>query len=118
MSRSYGDLVERYQAVLAHGGKAGRFTPSPGRPPADLRSWQRGLVAECALGVAGLGRAVSSWSEADLDRCRLPHPLLGKLTVREMLFFTLYHYEHHRAGVGRRLAREASGVAIEGAAGP
>jgi hypothetical protein len=36
-----------------------------------------------------------TWSEDDLDNHRLPHPLLGKLTVREMLFFTLYHIQHH-----------------------
>jgi hypothetical protein len=34
----------------------------------------------------------------------LPHPLLGKLTVREMLFFTLYHQRHHVAVVERRIA--------------
>lgn len=24
-----------------------------------------------------------------------PHPLLGKLTLREMMFFTIYHVQHH-----------------------
>lgn len=43
-------------------------------------------------------------SEADLEACRLPHPLLGKLTVREMLLFTLDHEVHHVANVARRLA--------------
>jgi len=42
--------------------------------------------------------------EDDLDRVMLPHPLLGKLTLREMLFFTIYHVEHHlgilRQGLG------------------
>ena len=38
---------------------------------------------------------------ADLDAVLLPHPLLGKLTVREMLFFTVYHVQHHRALVER-----------------
>lgn len=38
---------------------------------------------------------VDMWSEGSLDRFKLPHPLLGKLTVREMLFFTIFHNEHH-----------------------
>jgi len=38
---------------------------------------------------------LEKWSEKDLDRFRLPHPLLGKLTFREMLFFTIFHNEHH-----------------------
>lgn len=38
---------------------------------------------------------INLWSENTLDRFKLPHPLLGKLTVREMLFFTVFHNEHH-----------------------
>ena len=38
---------------------------------------------------------IDQWSESSLDRFKLPHPLLGKLTVREMLFFTIFHNEHH-----------------------
>jgi hypothetical protein len=29
----------------------------------------------------------------------LPHPLLGKLTLREMLYFTAYHADHHRHSI-------------------
>lgn len=38
---------------------------------------------------------IDQWSENNLDRFKLPHPLLAKLTVREMLFFTIFHNEHH-----------------------
>jgi hypothetical protein len=34
----------------------------------------------------------------------LPHPLLGKLTIREMLYFTVYHGEHHRLHTEQNLA--------------
>ena len=37
-----------------------------------------------------------SFSEKQLDTFILPHPLLGKLTLREMLYFTIYHAEHHK----------------------
>ena len=50
------------------------------------------------------GAAELLTSQADLDRYRLPHPLLGKLTVREMLFFTVYHNYHHVRSVADRLA--------------
>ena len=60
-------------------------------------------MSQCQSGVEALTRALEAWDDVDLDRCRLPHPLLGKLTVREMMFFTLYHYEHHRAIIARRL---------------
>jgi hypothetical protein len=60
--------------------------------------------------VEELGRRVVSWSEIDLDRYRLPHPLLGKLTVREMLFFTLQHLAHHASKVEARLEAARNGV--------
>ena len=39
--------------------------------------------------------ALMKWDDAKLDNYLLPHPLLGKLTLREMMFFTVYHNEHH-----------------------
>jgi hypothetical protein len=52
---------------------------------------------------------VARWPENALDRRLLPHPLLGRLTVREMLFFTVYHNRHHVDVVRGRLA--AAGLA-------
>jgi DinB family protein len=102
-SMAYYDLVERYRSVLASGGNAGRFSPSPVRAPANISLWQQNLVSECRAAIVELARALERWTETDLDHCRLPHPLLGKITIREMLFFTLYHYEHHRAIVAERI---------------
>jgi hypothetical protein len=57
-----------------------------------------------------LASSIGRWREEDLDYYRLPHPLLGKLTVREMLFFTVYHNYHHPRSLALRLldAREAA----------
>jgi hypothetical protein len=105
VSTRYPDLVARYRAVLAGGARAtGRYVPSQQRSPDDLGAYQQALVSRCQSGVETLTRTLEAWDDVDLDRCRLPHPMLGKLTVREMMFFTLYHYEHHRAGVAKRLA--------------
>jgi hypothetical protein len=48
------------------------------------------------------------WSEAELDAYRLPHPLLGRLSVREMMFFTLLHNRHHQAVAERRRVETGS----------
>ena len=103
-SSSYGELIARYQGILAGGGKAGKFAPQSIDVPDDLEAWQRKLVSVCRDSVSDLSRAVGSWSEGDLDRYRLPHPLLGKITLREMLFFSLYHFTHHKGNVIRRMA--------------
>jgi DinB superfamily len=103
-SRTFDELRQTYLGVLSKGATAGRFAPSPTRPPADLGAWQQHLVGRCAASIDRVERGLGPWSEADLDRYRLPHPLLGRLTVREMALFTLYHYEHHKANVVRRMA--------------
>jgi hypothetical protein len=106
-SRTFIEVRAAYRQVLAEGGQAGRFGPrergsSTGRAPTRpqvLNQW-RHLMPSLALGIR-------RWDEAALDRYRLPHPLLGKLTLREMLFFTLYHVGHHAEIVAARQARPA-----------
>lgn len=106
-SRSFLGVRDLYLGRLAQGGRAGGpYIPSV-EVPADeaaatearsrlLASWQRQAAA--------LEGALQGWNEKLLDRRRLPHPLLGKLTVREMLFFTLYHDLHHVESVRKRFA--------------
>jgi hypothetical protein len=101
-SRGYAEIREVYQARLAKGADAGRFAPSRQQPPSDPEAWRAELMERWREVANSLGEAIAPWSERSLDRCRLPHPLLGKLTVREMLFFTLYHNLHHVQNVARR----------------
>lgn len=84
-------LVARYEARLAEGGKAsGRFVP-----PQVVVGQKNQLMEDFTREGTRLVEAVKGWSEADLDKYLLPHPLLGNLTVREMLFFTWHHLGHH-----------------------
>lgn len=106
-SRDYPRLVADYRAALAAGGDAGRYAPRPltGELEPSVER-ERILAAKRTADVELVARA-GRWRERALDRAVLPHPLLGKLTVREMLFFTLYHGAHHVANVERRLAATA-----------
>ncbi len=95
--RDYDGLVQRYKEKLAAGGRAsGRFVP-PEVPASAVEP----TVAEIRRIIAAMTKRVNNWSEEELDRYLLPHPLLGKLTVREMLFFTIHHAQHHQALVER-----------------
>jgi hypothetical protein len=100
-SVTYDALRERYRQLLAEGGKAGRFAPSAQTEP-DLAEWRTSILSNFARVNRELRTAIQRWPEKKLDALQLPHPLLGKLTVREMLFFTLYHQRHHIAVVERR----------------
>ena len=101
-SLPYDQFCDRYRQALAEGGQAGRFAPSA-QSQSDLQSWRRSIMDEFAHVNRELRSAIDRWPESKLDRLQLPHPLLGNLTVREMLFFTLYHQRHHMAVVQRRL---------------
>jgi hypothetical protein len=102
-SRTFSGMREVYQAGLAAGATAGRFTPSPRPAPADPEAWRAQVMRSWHGAHAALLAGIERWKEPALDRYRLPHPLLGKLSVREMLFFTLYHNAHHLRLVASRV---------------
>lgn len=98
-SKTYDELVAKYQAKLASGGRAsGRFIP------AKINFSQRESLQKKLLNLAeDLSQKVENFSEEQLDTYILPHPLIGKLTFREMLYFTIYHCEHHHKNAIKNL---------------
>jgi hypothetical protein len=89
--RNYQELVDRYHQKLAAGGRAsGQFIP-----PVIAWDQKERKVADFNLQKERMIKRMESWSEDELDHYLLPHPLLGKLTLREMLFFSAYHIQHH-----------------------
>jgi hypothetical protein len=103
-SRTYAEVRERYFARLAEGVTAGRFAPRPLEASEQTEDQRRALLADMDQVSKQLADAIAGWREWQLDRLVLPHPALGRLTVREMLFFTLYHNLHHVRNVERRSA--------------
>ena len=90
-SRTYDELVSRYHEKLKAGGKAtGRFVPTQKTVSVEK------LSANLNNKVYLLVEKIDSFSESQIDQLVLPHPLLGKLTLREMLYFTIYHVQHHQ----------------------
>lgn len=106
-SRPYEAIRETYRATLAGGGRAsGVYVPPRDEASGEqVEEHRNALLARWARANFRLRGTASGWSERALDRIRLPHPLLGKLTTREMLFFTLYHNQHHVDAAKRRLPR-------------
>lgn len=100
-SKAYEDLVIKYQARLQKGGRAaGRFVPS------EIPLEQQQLLAEkLDKEIEKLCRRIERYSEEQIDKFVLPHPLLGKLTLREMLYFTVYHVQHHHKLTEENLAK-------------
>jgi hypothetical protein len=101
-SRTIEEIIRTYGELLRAGGTAGRFAPSAQPAPNGPDKERQRLMSSRQETEAALVHAASRWSETNLDAGLLPHPLLGRLTVREMLLFTLYHGVHHARGVARR----------------
>jgi len=109
-SRSFEVLRADYHGVLAAGGRAGSYGPAP-LPEASRTGTYRAELMTCHEDTVGaLVRVLAGWRDDALEGAALPHPLLGPLTLREMIQFTLYHNLHHVHVAERR--RAASGPAI------
>jgi DinB superfamily len=99
-SRTYDELVELYQAKLTSGGRAtGRFIPA-----AISGTRQLDIAAKLERESVRLVNALGRFTDEELDKYLLPHPLLGKLSIREMMYFTIYHAGHHLQLTKRDLA--------------
>ncbi len=90
-SRTYESLVETYQLKLKKGGKS----PSFYEPKKSVRDVGK-LKIDLIHLVNVISNQLSHFQENDLDSFLLPHPLLGKLTARELIFFAIYHVGHHQ----------------------
>lgn len=92
-SRSYEELKARYYQKLADGGRAsGRFVPKP----IEIKFGKEKLLQNWQQATAAFIKALThNRTEADLDNYLARHPLLGRITLRELCYFTVFHTEHH-----------------------
>ncbi len=107
-SPSFADLRDRYLAGLARGAQAGSYAPRAKPKPSDLEAGRSEVITEWRAANTALYQALAPWAERSLDRYLLPHPVLGKLTLREMMAFTVYHTAHHLRRIAERRARPVS----------
>ena len=99
-SRSYDEIADVYQRTLATGIKA-PVALSP--RPDDMAVGRTIIVGRFDDVYESLATTADGWSANDLDAYVIPHPALGKLTVREMLDFTAIHTWHHLLTVQAQL---------------
>jgi len=92
-SRSYDELKDKYYNKLQNGGVASsRFVPKP-----IDRSFgkQKLLISWKKTTAKFVSSLLKNRTEADLDKYLVKHPLLGRITLRELGYFTIFHTEHH-----------------------
>ncbi|MGW8121391.1 DinB family protein [Roseivirga echinicomitans] len=91
-SKNFDELVRLYKEKIYKGGVA-----SAAYIPQKVSFTQREkLTNQLQHNITSINLKLDKWTEAQLDEIILPHPLLGKITVREMMYFTIHHANHHR----------------------
>ncbi len=100
-SMRYEELCQIYRDELAKGAQAsGRFLPNQENPSEEAEIKKRELLEQWTNANSELVSVSETLDESELDQYQLPHPILGKLTIREMLFFTIYHNLRHASQEG------------------
>lgn len=93
-------LLEQYHLKLGEGIQStSRFNPDETTTLVLSEMKEQG-----ASYLLALEQALHNWSESELDTYACPHPALGNLTVRELLYFTSFHATHHENGIKRLFA--------------
>lgn len=100
-SKSYDELVAKYYTKLENrtGTPPGFFSPK------EINVSIKPIVfAKIENNLNKICTSIEGYSETELDEFILPHPLLGKVTLREMMYFTILHVEHHQKIAARNLS--------------
>ena len=100
-SKSYDDLVTKYKNTLNT--KSDFKMPNEFAPNEASFSKRKKELEKLDQSVQKLCTRVNTFSEEELDKFVLPHPLMGKVTLREMLYFTAYHVQHHQKQIPKNL---------------
>ena len=89
--RSLEQLIHKYKDTLSSGLQA----PSNFIFDQDKITDKEQMISKFNVELDKLVKQIHKWKEKDLSDYVLPHPAIGKLTIREMLLFTAFHTRHH-----------------------
>lgn len=99
LSQKFGSIdrpIWDYQTVLEHYFKTSLKAPVQYVPEIELKPRPKEEVVQTLFhNLKAIGLLLEEYSEEELDVLVLPHPLLGKLTLREMFCLMGYHPLHH-----------------------
>ncbi len=107
-SADYATIKQRYHQAIAQGFSAPAYS-IPAKPQGPINQQaQQALVAHWQKLNHQLIETLFHWDDAALDQYQIPHPALGKLTVREMLFFMHCHTELHLNDIAKLSQSQAA----------
>ncbi len=92
-----------YDTVIKNYKNTSLKAPEQYLPEAVTLQQRASITQELDQILAVIEKDLDKYSETELDTLVLPHPLLGKLTLREMFYLMSYHAAHHLQQTQRNL---------------
>lgn len=93
-TRSYDEVVAKYQSKVVKV-PPGFVSPFSKEMTIPTSSEKESLIKTLDTEKDVMLNKMSKWKAGDLDKYIVPHPLLGRMPMREMFMFMGYHTEHH-----------------------
>lgn len=85
-----------YETVLENYSKTSLEAPAQFLPADEIKPEQKTeIISRIQQELDYIQKLWENYSEDELERLTLPHPLLGKLTIQEMFYLMAYHPLHH-----------------------
>ena len=103
-SRAYEDIPTIYYATA---NQRAIVAPPAFSALQTAETTRTSVVEGYSKAHAFLVAALANFTDEELEKCQIPHPLLGLLTVREMIYFTVFHIGHHQKAVDRIVEKVA-----------
>jgi hypothetical protein len=100
-ARNFETLEALYKKALEGGAKS----PSIYIPKQVLFKDKNSLINKHNLLNEAFIKKIEAHSDFELDSYRLPHPILGKVNLRELTIFTSLHTTHHLELLKQKLGK-------------
>ncbi len=71
----------------------------------DLEAYKTQLISNFENAITNFNNALEHFDETNLENLGMPHPVMGLLSSREMVFFIVYHNTHHQNGIKNLLEK-------------
>lgn len=92
-ARDYKTIAKKYNEKLEKNqDKAKAFNQKLKKPTSKQR---KSLLTLYQIQQKKLQYKTKKISDKNLDTLVIPHPLMGKMTIREIIMWTAYHTQHH-----------------------
>lgn len=91
--RNYNTVAKKYQKKLLENKERAKVFNQKLKNP-KLNERER-LLTRLQIQSKKLQYKTKKISDKNLDTLIIPHPLMGKMTVREIIMWTAHHTEHH-----------------------